>query len=188
MGHALGLRVYTRDHLSREAARIYGLEHCVFAATFPRWLANITGNCPHLKIRKYLIENMFVEEVNDPTIPTGHYESLVDFVVELGAEREFVLGYTGAPITKMRVTYCDWVSRTKPWLETFACVAGNECGRGKDFPYSLHTACELRVATLKIGNRTLHDQGRLGVLDDAAVQEVAALHRDRPGLDGIRWL
>ncbi len=126
------LELYTRDHLSREGARIYGLEHCVFAANFPRWLANITGNCPHLEVRKYLIENMFVEEVKDPTIPTGHYESLVDFVVELGADREYVLGYTGAPITKMRITYCDWVSRTKPWVEAFACVAGNECGRGKE--------------------------------------------------------
>ncbi len=126
------LEQYNKNHLSREGARVYALEHCVFAANFPRWLANITGNCPHLEVRKYLIENMYVEEVKDPTIPTGHYESLVDFAVALGVDRQFVHGYTGAPITKMRITYCDWVSRTKPWLEAFAAIAGNEVARGKE--------------------------------------------------------
>ena len=123
---------YYRNHLTREGARVFGLEHCVFAANFPRWLANIAGNCPHLEVRKYLIENMYVEEVKDPTIPVGHYESLVDFCVALGIDRQFVYGYTGAPITKMRITYCDWVSRHKPWLEAFAAIAGNEVARGKE--------------------------------------------------------
>ena len=50
---------------------------------------------------------------------------------ELGADRDVVLGYTGAPVTKMRISYCDWVSRTKPWLEAFAAIAGNEVARGK---------------------------------------------------------
>ena len=79
--------VFTKSHMCVEGARVYALEHCVFAANFPRWLSNITGNCPHLEVRKYLIENTFVEEVRDPTIVTGHYESLVDFAVELGADR-----------------------------------------------------------------------------------------------------
>lgn len=123
---------YRANNLTREGARIYALEHCVFAANFPRWLANITGNCPHLDVRKYLIENMYVEEVHDPTITVGHYESMVDFTVALGIDRSFIYSYTGAPITKMRITYCDWVSRTKPWLEAFAAIAGNEVARGKE--------------------------------------------------------
>lgn len=126
------LEQFNRNHMSREGARIYALEHCVFAANFPRWLANITGNCPHLEVRQYLIGNMYVEEVKDPTIPTGHYESLVDFAVALGVERKFVYSYQGAAVTKMRITYCDWVSRQKPWLEAFAAIAGNEVARGKE--------------------------------------------------------
>lgn len=122
---------FRANNLTREGARIYALEHCVFAANFPRWLANITGNCPHLEVRQYLIGNMFVEEVKDPTIVTGHYESLVDFAVALGVDRQYVYSYTGAPVTKMRITYCDWVSRTKPWIEGFAAIAGNEAARGK---------------------------------------------------------
>jgi pyrroloquinoline quinone (PQQ) biosynthesis protein C len=123
---------FRRTHLTREGARVYALEHCVFAANFPRWLANIAGNCPHLDVRKYLIENMYVEEVHDPTIEIGHYESMVDFTVALGIERQYIYGYTGAQITKLRIVYCDWVSRTLPWLEAFAAIAGNEIARGKE--------------------------------------------------------
>ena len=75
------LETYNANHMTRDGARVYALEHCVFAANFPRWLTNIAGNCPILEVRQYLIENAFVEEVRDPTITTGHYESLVDFAV-----------------------------------------------------------------------------------------------------------
>lgn len=123
---------FCRKHLSRAGARVYALEHCVFAANFPSWLANITGNCPHLDVRQYLIQNMYVEEVHDPTVTSGHYESLVDFAVALGLDRAYVHAYRGAPITKMRIVYCEWVSRTRPWLEAFAAIAGNECARGHE--------------------------------------------------------
>ena len=57
------LETYNAESLTREGARVYALEHCVFAANFPRWLTNIAGNCPILEVRQYLIENAFVEEV-----------------------------------------------------------------------------------------------------------------------------
>ena len=61
-------------------------------------------------------------------------------------------------------------------------------GKAKDFPFNLHTAAEARGATLVVGNRTMHENGRLGVLDHPQVQAVAARYSDRPGLDGTRWL
>ena len=64
------LETYNANHMTREGARVYALEHCVFAANFPRWLTHIAGNCPILEVRQYLIENAFVEEVRDPTIVT----------------------------------------------------------------------------------------------------------------------
>jgi pyrroloquinoline quinone (PQQ) biosynthesis protein C len=73
---------------------------------------------------------MFVEEVEDPTIKSNHYESLVDFAVALGLERDYVLDYKGAPITRTRMAYCDWVSRERPWLEAFGAVASGEMSRG----------------------------------------------------------
>ena len=61
-------------------------------------------------------------------------------------------------------------------------------GKSKDFPYSLHTAAEVRGATLTIGNSILHDKGKLGVLDDPRVKAVADRFTGQPGLDGDRWL
>ncbi len=123
---------YLQKHLTREGARVYALEHCVFAANFPRWLANIAGNCPYLDVRKYLIENMYVEEVSDPTITTGHYESMVDFTVALGVDRDYIYAYQGAPLTRMRIVYSDWISRNLPWLEAMAAIEGDEVSRGSE--------------------------------------------------------
>ena len=63
-----------------------------------------------------------------------------------------------------------------------------QAGHNRDFPYNLHTAAEIRGATLTIGGRVLHENGRLGVLDHPGVKAVAARYPDRPGLDGERWL
>ena len=122
--------VYLRNHLTHDGARVFALEHTVFANFFPRWFGNIIGNCPHLAVRQYMIENMYVEEVNDPTIDRGHYESMVDFTEALGFDREFIYGYRGKPYTKMALAYWDSAARGRPWLEAFAAVGGLEAARG----------------------------------------------------------
>ena len=121
---------WLEGHMCREGARVFAMEHCVFAKHFPRWFGNIIGNCPSLSARQYMIENMFVEEVNDPTIDDGHYESMVDFAVALGFDRNHVYDYKGAIYTRMALAYWDRASRAWPWLEGFAAVAGLEAARG----------------------------------------------------------
>jgi hypothetical protein len=63
-----------------------------------------------------------------------------------------------------------------------------KAGQAKEFPYNLHTSAELRGATLTVGNQTLHDNGKLSVMDHPSVKAVAARYPDRPGFDGERWL
>ena len=58
-------------------------------------------------------------------------------------------------------------------------------GRNKNFPYSLHTACEIRGGTLTVGGLKVHDGGRMAVLDHPSVLEVAARTPDLPGVAGI---
>ena len=106
--------------------KAFSLEHCYFAERFPRWFGNIVANCPHLDARQYMIENMFVEEVKDPSIEAGHYESMVDFAVASGAERQDVYDYVPSITQTMATAYWDNISRTKPWLEAFAGVGGLE--------------------------------------------------------------
>lgn len=58
-------------------------------------------------------------------------------------------------------------------------------GRDKDFPYNLHTACEIRGGTLTVGGRKVHDGNRVAVADDPRVREVAARTPDLPGVEGL---
>ena len=120
--------VWLQNHMCREGAAVFALEHTVFADEFPRWFGNIIGNCPELDVRQYMIENMYVEEVTDPTIDTGHYESMVDFSVALGFERSYVYVYKGRTYTKMALAYWDRASRVWPWLEAFR--GGRRTGGG----------------------------------------------------------
>lgn len=121
--------IFKTKHMTREGAKVYAREHAVFAANFPRWFGSIVANCPHMKARQYMIENMYVEEVNDPTIDNGHYESLLDFGVALGLDREFLYQYKGEVYTRLSIAYWDRATRTLPWLEGFAAVGGLEAAR-----------------------------------------------------------
>jgi len=122
--------IWLNNYMCREGAAVFGLEHCVFADQFPRWFGHIIGNCPEMDARQYMIDNMYVEEVHDPTIGTGHYESMVDFAVALGHERDWVYGYQGSVYTKMALAYWDRAARAWSWLDAFAAVAGLEAARG----------------------------------------------------------
>jgi pyrroloquinoline quinone (PQQ) biosynthesis protein C len=117
---------FLENHLTREGTQIFALEHTVFAAHFPRWFGNVIANCPHLEARRYMIQNMYVEEVHDPTVSVGHYESMVVFAVGLGLDEAYVREYAGHIATRMGLAYWDNVSRTRPWLEGFAAIAGLE--------------------------------------------------------------
>lgn len=111
---------FQSEYLSCEGALVFALEHCVFADRFPRYFANVTGSCPHLDVRQYLIENNYIEEVRDPTIRLGHYESLVEFAVALGARREEVYNHRPSITTVMGLAYFENLTRSRPWLEAFA--------------------------------------------------------------------
>ena len=161
--------VYLRNHLSREGAAVFALEHCVFADNFPRWFGSIIGNCRRLDARQYMIENMYVEEVSDPTIGRGHYESMVDFAEALGFDRDYVQAYGGRPYTKMALAYWDSASRSKPWLEAFAAVGGLEAARGP--------------SVKRLGRTTPHNReswAPLGLPDSALEHWKAAESADFP--------
>ncbi len=117
---------FVNHHLNREGAKIFAVEHTFFAAHFPRWFGNVIGNCPYLEVRRYIIGNIYVEEVHDPTIDDTHYGSMVKFGEGLGLSRDEVLHYVPSIPMKMAVHYWDNISRTRPWLEGFAAVGALE--------------------------------------------------------------
>ena len=48
----------------------------------------------------------------------------------LGLDRDYVMRYEGAPLTKIRAEYFEHISRTKPWDVGFAAVCSGEMTRG----------------------------------------------------------
>lgn len=116
------LYLFQREYMTREGALLFALEHCQFTDKFPRWFGNIVANCPFIDARAYMIENMFVEEVKDPTIEVGHNESMWVFARALGAGEQQIRNYVPLIVTTMALHYFDNVSRTKPWLEAFAAI------------------------------------------------------------------
>ncbi|MDX1484136.1 MAG: iron-containing redox enzyme family protein [Alphaproteobacteria bacterium] len=121
---------FIQHHMCIEGAKVYAREHAVFANHFPRWFGSMVANCPSLSARAYMIENMYVEEVTDPEVENGHYESLIDFGVALGYQRDFLYAYKGAIYTRLALAYWERATRAWPWTEAFAAVAGLEAARG----------------------------------------------------------
>lgn len=117
---------FVNHHLSREGAKVFAPEHTFFAGHFPRWFGNVIGNCPHLDVRCYIIGNIYVEEVHDPTIDDTHYGSMVKFGEGLGLSRDEILNHVPSIPMRMGVHYWDNVSRTRPWIEGFAAVGALE--------------------------------------------------------------
>jgi len=117
---------FVNHHLTREGARIFTPEHTYFAAHFPRWFGSVIANCPVLEARAYMIGNIYVEEVDDPTIHDTHHGSMVTFGEGLGMTREEVLTHAPSIPMRMGVHYWDNMSRTQPWLLGFAAVGSLE--------------------------------------------------------------
>jgi len=117
---------FVNQHLSIAGARIFTPDHTYFAAHFPRWFGNVIGNCSELEPRAYMIGNMYVEEVDDPTIHDTHHGSMVTFGEGLGMTREEVLSHVPSIPMRMGIHYWDNVSRTRPWLEGFTAVGALE--------------------------------------------------------------
>lgn len=117
---------FVNHHLSREGARIFTPEHTFFAAHFPRWFGSVIANCPVLEVRSYMIGNIYVEEVDDPTIHDTHHGSMVTFGEGLGMSREEVLNHVPSIPMRMGVHYWDNMGRTQPWLLGFAAIGSLE--------------------------------------------------------------
>jgi len=117
---------FLHNHMNREGAKVFTKEHCHFAAHFPQWFGNIVGNCPFLEVRRYMIQNMTVEEVRDPMINEGHYDSLVKFGLALGLTKEEMINDEPTISMQMALSYWDNVTRTRPWLEAFSGIGGLE--------------------------------------------------------------
>jgi pyrroloquinoline quinone (PQQ) biosynthesis protein C len=116
-----GLHHHARaGRLTREAARVWLCHFHHFASTFPRWLANVAGACPHLEVRPMLIRNMWDEEVSDSRVGESHVELLFKMGKGVGLTKEEILATPPLPTTTIALGMWENLTRNRPWLEGLA--------------------------------------------------------------------
>ena len=109
-----------------EDLRVYLKQFAFLARDFPRWLANVTANCPVLAVRQQLIQNMWDEDVKDSQFGDCHYNFLLRFGRAVGLRDEEIHNAEPFPTTFAAITSWDHISRTRSWVEGLAMVGGLE--------------------------------------------------------------
>jgi len=93
---------------------------------FPRWLANVYGNCPDVNVRRMLLEDMMDEDLKDPTEKDGHVGLHRKMALALGLTDEDINNGPFVPEVLGNYYSMSYISRHYPWLEALACVMGVE--------------------------------------------------------------
>jgi pyrroloquinoline-quinone synthase len=100
-------QAWTMGALTRDDLAYYAQQYFQQEARFPRYVSAVHSNCPELKTRQVLLENMTHEESG----PENHPELWLRFAGAVGAERGSVLSAEPNAGTKRCVETFDRLSR-----------------------------------------------------------------------------
>lgn len=121
--HPPGLiRFWQKGDCTREQMQIWLKHFYHFAISFPRWLANVAGICPHQEVRKILIRNMWDEEVKDARAGECHVDLLIRMGKALGLTREEIVTTPPLPTTIVALNTWENLTRNRSWLEGLAAL------------------------------------------------------------------
>lgn len=112
--------------LTKDGGRVFVSQFSHFTRNFPRWLAAVASNCPIPDARKFLVANMYEEEVG-PGGQGSHYDLLLRQGEALGLSRQDVESTAPLPSTAVAVDAIDSICRGRSWLEGLAATTGLEC-------------------------------------------------------------
>lgn len=100
-------QAWTAGALTREDLAHYARQYYAQESRFPRYVSAVHSNCPDLKTRQMLLENLNHEEAG----PDNHPEQWLRFAAAVGADRASVLGATADAGTAQCVETFDRLSR-----------------------------------------------------------------------------
>jgi pyrroloquinoline-quinone synthase len=100
-------QAWTAGALTREDLAYYAEQYFQQEARFPRYVSAVHSNCPDLKTRQMLLENLNHEEAG----ADNHPEQWLRFAAAVGASRESVLAARPNAGTGKCVTAFDRLSR-----------------------------------------------------------------------------
>lgn len=100
-------QAWTAGALTREDLAYYAQQYYAQESRFPRYVSAVHSNCPDLKTRQMLLENLTHEEAG----ADNHPELWLRFAQSVGAGRASVLGAAANAGTKTCVAAFDRLSR-----------------------------------------------------------------------------
>jgi pyrroloquinoline quinone (PQQ) biosynthesis protein C len=120
---------FNRVHLgtlTKDGGRAFVTQFSHFTRNFPRWLAAVASQCPVQEARKFLVANMYEEEVG-PGAQGSHYDLLLRQGEALGLTVEQIETTVPLPSTAVAIDALDSICRSRSWLEGLAATTGLEC-------------------------------------------------------------
>ena len=105
-------QAWTMGTLTREDLAYYAQQYYQQEARFPRYLSAVHSNCPEIKVRQMLLENLKDEESGD----ANHPELWLRFAESVGASRDSVKGAEMAGHTRSCVAAYESLSGDERWL------------------------------------------------------------------------
>ncbi len=92
-------QAWNRGALSRETLRDYAVQYFAQVDAFPRFVSTVHSQCPDIRVRKVLLQNLMDEELHG----TDHPELWLRFAQALGASPEAVRQAELLPETRATV-------------------------------------------------------------------------------------
>ena len=114
-------QAWTRGSLTRDDLAYYARQYFQQESRFPRYVSAVHSNCPELKTRQMLLENMADEESG----PENHPELWLRFAAAVGAGRESVMNADANFATKRCVETFERLCRGR-WQTGLAALYAYE--------------------------------------------------------------
>ncbi|HTM11170.1 MAG TPA: iron-containing redox enzyme family protein [Verrucomicrobiae bacterium] len=112
--------------LTKDGGRVFVSQFSHFTRNFPCWLAAVASNCPVSEARKFLVANMYEEELG-PDGQGSHYDLLLRQGEALGLTREQIERTSPLASTAVAIDALDSICRSRSWVEGLAATTGLEC-------------------------------------------------------------
>ena len=115
-------QAWTMGTLTREDLSLYAQQYYQQESRFPRFVSSVHSNCPELKARQMLLENLTHEESG----PENHPELWLRFASTVGASRESVQGAKMDAKTQQCVDEFGRLTKDSNWVAGLAALYAYE--------------------------------------------------------------
>ena len=109
-----------------ERAKLYLLQLSLYVQSRRGYWLQIGANCPHMEIKRRILEHEYEEAIKDEHSPTGHLDLVVRQGAVFGLSAEQIFYPEPLPSSRAAFYAWGWIAREKPWTESLAASTSSE--------------------------------------------------------------